>query len=131
MASKVDAYVLKQRQAVYVHRNIETRSRNHCYSGKAISITYCECVFVALGNQHAMRMYPYCHLWPVWLYSIFPHCLMNGTIFGKKLLDTECVFSLSLQLLLETFLILRRNERDMIKKLYWSSCTVPFILVRL
>ena len=29
---------------------------NHCCSGKAINITYCECVFVALGIQHAMRM---------------------------------------------------------------------------
>jgi len=24
--------------------------------GKSISIAYCECVFVALGSQHAMRM---------------------------------------------------------------------------
>jgi len=31
---------------------------------------------------------PYCHLWPVRLYYIFPHYLTNGTIFGggKKLL---------------------------------------------
>jgi len=26
----------------------------------------------------------YCHLWPVWLYHIFPHYLINGTIFIKK-----------------------------------------------
>jgi len=37
-------------------RNIEARSRNHCYRGKVISITYSECVFVALVIQHAMRM---------------------------------------------------------------------------
>ena len=37
--------------------NIETRSCNHCCSGKAISITYSECVFVALGIQHAMRLH--------------------------------------------------------------------------
>jgi len=36
--------------------NIEMRSRNHCCSGKAISITCSECVCVALGIQHATRM---------------------------------------------------------------------------
>jgi len=39
------------RQAVYVRRNIEMRSRNHCCPGKATSITYSECLFVALGIQ--------------------------------------------------------------------------------
>jgi hypothetical protein len=37
-------------------RSIEARSRNHCCYGKAISITYSECVSVAVGLQHAMRM---------------------------------------------------------------------------
>ena len=39
-----------------VQRNIRARSCNHCCSGKAISMTYSECVFVALGVQNAMRM---------------------------------------------------------------------------
>jgi len=34
---------------MYVKRNIEARSCNHIYSGKAMSITQTECVFVALG----------------------------------------------------------------------------------
>jgi hypothetical protein len=41
---------------MYVKRNIQARSCNQCCSGKAISMTYSECVFVALGIQNAMRM---------------------------------------------------------------------------
>jgi hypothetical protein len=37
-------------------RNNEARSCNHVYSGKAMGIAYSECVFVALGTQHAMRV---------------------------------------------------------------------------
>jgi hypothetical protein len=33
-------------------RNSEARSRNHCCRGKAISITYSECVSVVLAIQH-------------------------------------------------------------------------------
>ena len=39
-----------------VKRNIEARSCNHYCSGKAMSITYSEYVFVALGIQHAVHM---------------------------------------------------------------------------
>ena len=60
----------------------------------------------------------------------FPHYLINCTIFGKKLLNIKCVFWFSLQLLCETFLIIRRTDRDMIKNVYRSSCKVSVILVR-
>ena len=52
--------------------------------GKAVHITYCECVCslsYPARNAHA----PY--LWPVPFY-IFPHYLENGMIFGKKNLLT-------------------------------------------
>jgi formate/nitrite transporter FocA (FNT family) len=39
---------------MYALRNTETLLCNSYCSGKAISITYYECVFVALGVQHAM-----------------------------------------------------------------------------
>ena len=72
------------RQAMYVQRNIQARSYNHSCSGKAISINVfwlCVCSLrYTACNAHA----PYCHLWPLWLYSIFPHCLINGMIFGEK-----------------------------------------------
>jgi len=61
-------------------------------------------------NAHA----PYCHLWPAPLYNIFPHYLIHDTIFGgKKLPNIKC-FIVSTNLS-ETFLILRRDERHMIK----------------
>jgi hypothetical protein len=37
-------------------RNIEVCSHNHCCHGKAVTITYSECVSVALVIQHAKRM---------------------------------------------------------------------------
>ena len=49
----------------------------------------------------------------------------------KKLLNTKCVFWFSLQLLSETFLILRITERDIIINVLRSSCKVPVILVGL
>ena len=41
---------------MYVWRDSEERSCNHCCCGKAVSIIYSECVFVALGIQNATRM---------------------------------------------------------------------------
>jgi hypothetical protein len=83
--------------------NTKLRSRNHCCRGKAKSVIYFKCGFVSLGIQLAMRNAPYCHLWPVSFYNIFPHYLINGTIFGNKLLNTKCVFWFSLQIFLKHF----------------------------
>ena len=44
----------------------------------------------------------------------------------KKVAEHKSASRFSLQLLSETFLILRRVERD-IKSVYWSSCKVPII----
>jgi hypothetical protein len=47
---------------------------------------------------------------------------------GKKVLNIKCVFWFSLQLLSETFLILRRIQRDIIINVHRSSCKVPLLL---
>jgi len=83
------------------------------YASEVNNMTHTECVFVALGIQPAKLMrgtivttkrqyYIFwvfvcslgyqtwhsayallCHLWPVWMYHIFPHYLTCGTIFEK------------------------------------------------
>ena len=58
-----------------------------------LSVCICSLRYPAC-NAHA----PCCHLWPALLYNIFPHYLINGTIFEKKkkrLLNIKCVFIFS------------------------------------
>ena len=52
----IEASYNKISNILYVKRNTEARSCKHCFSGKAISSIYSECVLVALGIQHRMRM---------------------------------------------------------------------------
>jgi len=74
-------------------------------------------------NSHA----PYCHLWPLRLYCIFPLHLIKARFSKEKkmLLNIKCVFKFSLQILFKTFLVLSKTEWV----LYRSSCKVPSILV--
>jgi hypothetical protein len=64
---------------MYYKRKTEARSRNHCCLGKAINITYSECVFVVLIILRAERRRR------IILSSVaspaVPHFSMN---FGKK-----------------------------------------------
>ena len=65
------------------------RSRNHCSRGKALSVTYTECVFVGLVIKHAMfvRHNDICGLSGCKI--IFPYYLVNGTICEKKVINHE------------------------------------------
>jgi hypothetical protein len=56
---------------MYVLRNVEAFSPTHCCYGKAISITYSECVFAALVVLHSKLVY----LWLVSAvyFSTFSH----------------------------------------------------------
>ena len=59
-------------------------------------------------NAHA----PYCRLWHVRLYNIFPHYLIKTRVFDRKYFNIKkCVLIFSTTLP-EPFLILRRTKRD-------------------
>jgi hypothetical protein len=107
---------------LYVQRNNEEHSWNHCCRGKGISITYfcvcvlaralaracvcaracfreCVCVWGGGGTGAGVFLrtysliYPVRHalapyfLRPLWFHHIFRHCLINGTIFRKKVAE--------------------------------------------
>ena len=99
---------------------IETLSCNHYCSGKVISVTCSECVFVAevSSKKCACAIFPSVACPAIQYFSKF---LINGTTLEQKLLKIVCVFWFYLQLLSETFLILRRNEWDM------KKCVLVFI----
>jgi hypothetical protein len=100
------------RQAVYLQRNTESRSCNHCCCGKSSKCYIFWVCVCSLSYPSRNARAPYYHLWPARLYNIFPHYLINGTIFEKKKgVEYQSVFRVSLQLLLEVFVILRRIQR--------------------
>jgi len=81
----------------------EAGSFNHCCSGKAISVTYSECVSVALVIQHAMRMR---HIVICGLHgssTIFFHIISRRHDFLLKKLNTKLCFDFLYNFCLKRF----------------------------
>ena len=98
----------------WMYKRNEVRSRKHCCRGNAITITYCEWVSLALAAQHAKRMRPIIFSFVACLELPYFSTLSykEHDFGGKKLWNINFVFWFSLQILSETFLILRRIQRD-------------------
>jgi hypothetical protein len=113
---------------VWVPRRVSVRA----------SVFVCGCGFKSVGFfLRACRItYPVWYaqapysLRPVWLDHILRHYLINGTIFRKKKsLNMKYVFLFSVQLLFETFLILRRIQRLIVINVKTSLSKVPVVFV--
>jgi len=114
---------------MYVKRKAEALQRNHSCSGKAISVTYSECASIAFFIQHAMGMSHVILSSVAYLdlpaFSTLTHKRHD---FRNKVAEHEiCVWIFHYNF--ETFLILRRIQRDIFINAYKSPCSVPGIFV--
>ena len=108
MRSRIIVVVEKQ-YTVYIYIFVGMRARACAHA----CARACGCVHVSLLSQHATRMHHV--VTSLWTPLPSPHLLLyltNGTIFRKKSLNIKRVFWFSLQLLFETFLIVRKSQRD-------------------
>jgi len=96
-------------------------SRYYIFWLYVCSLTYPAC------KAHVQHLY--CHLWPIWLYHIFPHYLTKSTNFEEKMIEEKmCVLIFSTSLT-EIFLIIRKIEEDIIINLHTTACQVAVTLV--
>ena len=96
------------RQCTYNVALLQLRINKYCIFWMCVcSLRYPAC------TAHA----PYFHMWLVLFCNIVPHYLTNGTIFEKTNIEPKMCFDFLLQLMFETFLILRRMKRHIIIKM--------------
>ena len=112
----------KRRVAVYVKYNTEARSSKQGSCGKAISITYSECVFVALVIQRTERMRPI-----KLSYSTLSHIKLD---FRLNFIEHRMCVLRFCSTLSETFIILRRIHQDVTINVQKFSCKSTVVLVR-
>ena len=84
---------------------------------------------MALGIQHAMRIIILLSVACVAVQYVSHYLLNSTTSEEKKVIEHKMCVLIFCTTFSETFLILSRTERDVIKIVYWSTCKEPIILV--
>jgi hypothetical protein len=62
--------------------------------------------------------------------TVFSHIISQTAQLSKNVIEHKMSVLICSKILSETYLILGRTEREMIKHVYWFSCKMPVILVR-
>jgi hypothetical protein len=121
-------YSQEDRYCTY-KRITEARSCNTYCCGTAICVTYSECVSVALVIQGAKCTRPIILPSVGCLAVLYSSTLFHKTTQFPEVIDHKIVFRISVELLSEIFVILRRTELGFIINVQGSLCIVPFIFV--
>ena len=104
---------------------------NYCCRWTTTSITYSECVSVALIIQHAKRMRRtvVCGLFGS---TVFSYIVSQMARFSEKnVIECKtCVLIFCTNFCFSIFLILRITERNIIINVYCSLCNVPVTDIR-
>ena len=125
--------IIQERQCPYTRNNDEARSRNHCCRGKAKSNKYyifrvcvCNLCFPACkGHEPVTVLSVTCLAIPY-----FPTLSHHRHDFrgGGGTIEHKMCMLIFLQILSQTFLILRRIHRGFTINICSCSCRVPLLL---
>jgi hypothetical protein len=105
----------QDRQRTY-NVTFEARSRNHCCHGKSVSVTYPECGCSFCYPAYKVRAPYYIVILGLPGCTVFSHSISHKRHYFRKIFigHIVCFFLFSRYILSETFLILRRIQRDII-----------------
>jgi hypothetical protein len=111
---------------VAVKRFTASDGINQLWSNEYYTLRVCVCsLSYPAWKAHASYYIVICGLSGCTIFSTLFHKWHD---FRKNFINIKCVFWFSLQLLSETFLILRRIRRDIIINVHRCSCKVPLLL---
>jgi hypothetical protein len=88
------------------------------------------CFSYAICKPHLSCAVLYFCLWPVCLYHMLSHYLVNGRIFSQNVIKHKTCVLIFPTTLPEIFLILRRIKRNIIINVHRVSCKILAIPVR-
>jgi hypothetical protein len=97
--------------------------------GKKLLHILSMCLELWLYSRQSSCAVLYCHVRPVCLYYIFPHYLKKRHDFREKGTERKMWNMIFSTILSETFLILRRTERDMNINVRRCSFELPAIVL--